>query len=312
MQRGDVIMHASKAKITGRSMNETSDVLHRFILERAQLRGVIVKLSATWRQVRERADYPLAVAHLLADALTASALFTGNIKFEGALSIQIKNAGALSLLFAECTDAGELRGIARWQPGLPADFHLTGAGEPLLAITIENATTAQRYQGVVPCDDDDLARLFQRYFERSEQLPTRVLLANDGERCAGIMLQQLPAAQASIDPDAWNRAGHLLATLGAGELLDADAETVLRRLFHEEDVRLLGAQPLRFRCRCSRERVAAVLRTLGREEALASVQADGRVEVTCEFCNTRYHFDAVDIEQVFRDPAGTPSSAAEH
>lgn len=306
-------MHGSNAKITRRPMNHTSDVLHRFILERAQLRGAIVRLSATWRQVRERADYPAAVAGLLANALTASALFTANIKFDGALSIQIKGAGALSLLFAECSSAGELRGIARWQPDLPAGFRLTGAGAPLLAITIENAATAQRYQGVVPCDDDDLAVLFERYFARSEQLPTRVLLANDAACCAGIMLQQLPETQATADPDAWNRAGHLLATLGSGELLAADAPTLLRRLFHEEDVRLLGAQPLRFNCRCSRERVAAVLRTLGREEAFASVQADGRVEVTCEFCNTRYHFDAVDIEQIFRDPAGTtPTSAAEH
>jgi molecular chaperone Hsp33 len=287
------------------------DILLRFLLERAQLRGALVRLADTWQQVRARAGYPLAVADLLARALTATALFTANIKFEGALSIQLKGAGALSLLFAECTHAGELRGLARWQPDLPADFHLTGAGEPLLAITIENATTGQRYQGIVPCDDDDLAVLFERYFERSEQLPTRVVLATDGERCAGLMLQQLPGA-ASADADAWNRAGHLLATLSAQELLQLPGETVLARLFHQESVRLLAAQPLRFACRCSRERVAAVLRTLGRDEALASVQADGRVEVTCEFCNTRYHFDAVDIEQVFRDPGGAPGSETEH
>lgn len=311
VQRRDVMMACHAPKDHPLPMDTSADILHRFLLERAQLRGVIVKLSATWHQVRDRAEYPLAIADLLANALTSSALFTGNIKFEGALSIQIKAAGALSLLFAECSHAGELRGIARWQPDLAADFRLTAAGSPLLAITIENAASGQRYQGVVPCDDDDLGALFERYFERSEQLPTRVLLANDGERCAGLMLQQLPA-QAGADPDAWNRAGHLLATLSAQELLDAPAETLLRRLFHEEDVRLLAAQPLRFGCRCSRERVAAVLRTLGRDEAFASVQADGRVEVTCEFCNTRYHFDAIDIEQIFRDPAGTPTSAAEH
>lgn len=293
-------------------MNDSPDALHRFLLERAQLRGVLVRLTSTWHRVRERADYPPAVAELLAKTLTASALFTGNIKFEGSLSIQLKAAGALSLLFAECSHAGELRGLARWQPELPADFRLTAAGEPLLAITIENAASGQRYQGVVPCEDDDLAVLFERYFARSEQLPTRAILATDGDRCAGLMLQQLPTTEAVADADAWNRAGHLLATLSRGELLGLSPERLLMRLFHEEDVRLLTAQPLRFGCRCSRERVAAVLRTLGRDEAFASVQADGRVEVTCEFCNTRYHFDAVDIEQIFRDPAGTPTSAAEH
>jgi len=294
-------------------MIDSHDVLHRFLLERAQLRGVLVRLDATWQRVRERADYPPVLADLLARSLTASALFTGNIKFEGSLSIQIKGAGPLSLLFAECGDDGRVRGLARWQPGLPADFRLTAGGQqPLLAITIDNAVSGQRYQGVVSCDDDDIAMLFERYFGRSEQLPTRVVLAFNGERCAGMMLQQLPASAAGADEDAWNRAGHLLATLAPEELLDLDAERLLLRLFHEESVRLLGVQPLSFGCRCSRERVAGVLRTLGRDEAMASIQADGRIEVTCEFCNTRYHFDAVDIEQVFRDPSGTPTSAAEH
>jgi len=305
--------HAECARTApGRRMRDRHDALLRFLLERAQVRGALVRLTASWHQVRDRADYPAVIADLLGKALTASALFTGNIKFEGSLSIQLKAAGALSLLFAECSHDGRLRGLARWKPELPADFHLTASGEPLLAITIENAATSQRYQGIVPVDDDDLAVLFARYFERSEQLPTRVLLACDGERCAGLMLQQLPASAPAVDADAWNRVGHLLATLTPAELLNLHPEQVLVRLFHEESVRVLAEQPLRFGCRCSRERVAGVLRTLGREEASASVQADGRVEVTCEFCNTRYYFDAVDIEQIFRDPAGTPSSSAAH
>jgi len=293
-------------------MSDFDDVLLRFLLERAQLRGVLVRLTQTWRQVCDRADYPLAIADLLGKTLTASALFTCNIKFEGSLSIQIKAAGALSLLFAECGHDGRLRGLARWQANLPANFRLTAGGQPLLAITIENATSGQRYQGVVPCDDDDVALLFERYFTSSEQLPTRVLLACDGERCAGLMLQQLPVDDTTADPDAWNRAVHLLATLRADELLGVDPESLLLRLFHDESVRVLAERPLCFGCRCSRERVAGVLRSIGREEAIASVQSDGRVEVTCEFCNTRYYFDAVDIEQVFLDPSSTPTSAAEH
>jgi len=292
-------------------MSDDNDILYRFLLERAQLRGVLVRLTSSWQQVRSRADYPPVVADLLAKALTASALFTGNIKFEGSLSIQLKAAGALTLLFAECGHDGRVRGLARWQPDLSRDFRLSASAAPLLAITIENAASGQRYQGIVPIDDDDLAVLFARYFERSEQLPTRVLLACDGEHCAGLMVQQLPATGAG-DPDAWNRVGHLLATATPDELLNLDAERLLLRLFHEETVRVLATQPLQFGCRCSRERVASVLRTLGREEALASLQNDGRAEVTCEFCNTRYHFDAIDIERIFRDPAGTPTSAAEH
>ena len=279
------------------------DILHRFLLERAQLRGVLVRLTAGWQEVRDRAEYPPVVADLLARTLTASALFTGNIKFAGSLSIQLKAAGNLNLLFAECTHDGRLRGLARWQPGLAADFRLTASSsEPLLAITIDNVDTGQRYQGLVPVDDDDPAVLFERYFERSEQLPTRVLLASDGDHCAGLMLQQLPQGEHDADPDAWNRVGHLLATLSAEELLRLDAHTLLLRLFHEETVRVLAEQPLVFGCRCSRERVSGMLRALGHDEALASIQEDGRIEVICEFCNTRYYFDSVEVEQIFRAP----------
>src|SRR5215831_1103213 len=115
-------------------MRDRDDALLRFLLERAQVRGALVRLTGSWRQVRDRAEYPAVIADLLGKALTASALFTGNIKFEGSLSIQLKAAGALSLLFAECSHDGQLRGLARWQSELPADFHLTGSGSPLLAI----------------------------------------------------------------------------------------------------------------------------------------------------------------------------------
>jgi molecular chaperone Hsp33 len=286
-----------------------ADSLHRFELEHANVRGVLVRLEETWTQVRERADYPAAIASMLAQTLAASALLTGNIKFDGSLSIQLKNAGPLGLLFAECTHDGRLRGLARWDGEIPDDFSLTGEGRtPLLAITIENNTSGQRYQGLVPVEDAQIATLFERYFERSEQLPTRIVLVSDGERCAGLMLQHLPdSAHTESDPDAWNRVGHLLASAKPEELLRLPAQELLRRLFYEESVRLQPARALEFGCRCSRERVAGMLRALGREEADASLNADGVIEVTCEFCNTHYRFDRVDVEQALRDEPGAPS-----
>jgi len=288
------------------------DFLRRFELERADVRGVLVRLDESWKQVRARADYPPVLANLLAQSLAASALFTGNIKFEGSLSIQLKGAGPLTLLFAECGHDGRLRGLARWQGDVPADFRLLGEDRsPLLAITIDNRGSGQRYQGLVPVEDAHLATLFERYFERSEQLPTRVVLASDGDRCAGLMLQQLPqSATSERDPDAWNRVGHLLASATPAELLQLPAEQLLFRLFHEEQVRLHGPHELTFGCRCSRERVAGMLRSIGREEAEAAVRDDGTAEVTCEFCNTRYQFDRVDLEQLFRsgqDLSATPT-----
>jgi molecular chaperone Hsp33 len=292
----------------------SDDFLQRFHLQRAQVRGVLVRLDESWQQVRSRADYPAPVQTLLAKTLAASALLTGNIKFEGALSIQLKSRGAVPLLFAECSHDGRLRGLARWQDEVPADFRLTDAGtEPILAITIENSTSGQRYQGLVPVENADLSVLFERYFERSEQLPTRIFLCADGDRCAGLMLQLLPADGAmEHDADAWNRVGILLDTLDAGELLTLSAEELLLRLFHEESVRVHAPRPLEFGCRCSRERVAGVLQSLGRDEAGAALRDDGVVEVTCEFCNTRYRFDRVDVEQLFAAGFDAPATPTAH
>ncbi|MBS0557857.1 MAG: Hsp33 family molecular chaperone HslO [Proteobacteria bacterium] len=291
-----------------------NDFLHRFELERAGVRGVFVRLSDSWNQVRERADYPSVLADLLGRTLAASALFTGNIKFDGALSIQIKNAGPVGLLFAECGSDGRLRGLARWTGDIADEAALLGATPaPLLAITIDNRDSGQRYQGLVPVEDAQLSTLFERYFERSEQLPTRVLLACGDGRCAGLMLQRLPGSvHADDDADAWNRVGHLLASARDTELLALAPETLLYRLFHEESVRLHASKPLRFGCSCSRERVAGMLHSLGRAEGEAAVREDGMVEVTCEFCNTHYRFDRVDLEQVFRGAGDMAAAPIRH
>jgi molecular chaperone Hsp33 len=306
----------NSANFFGVDVIVSEDFLQRFMLESAQVRGVLVRLEETWRQVRLRADYPAPVRTLLGKTLAASALLTGNIKFEGSLSIQLKRGGPVSLVFAECSHDGRLRGLARWQNEPPVDFSLTAAGaEPILAITIENSTSGQRYQGLVPVDDADLAVLFERYFTRSEQLPTRIVLAMEESRCAGLMLQQLPASQGEdrdLDDDAWNRVGILLNTLTPAELTRVPAEQLLLRLFAEESARVHAAQPLEFGCRCSRERVAGMLQALGRAEAEAAVREDGMAEVTCEFCNTRYRFDRVDIEHLFSSGYGAPVTPATH
>ena len=292
----------------------THDFLHRFELERAGVRGVLVRLAESWRHVRERADYPPVLADLLGRTLAASALFTGNIKFDGALSIQIKQAGPVGLLFAECGSDGRLRGLARWSGEIADSSSLFDAQPaPLLAITIDNRASGQRYQGLVPVEDTRLTALFEGYFERSEQLPTRVMLACGDGRCAGLMLQRLPGhVHAEDDTDAWNRVGHLLASARERELLTLAPETLLYRLFHEEDVRLHAAKPLLFGCSCSRERVAGMLHSLGRAEAEAAVREDGVAEVTCEFCNTQYRFDRVDLEQVFRSGQDIPTAPTQH
>jgi molecular chaperone Hsp33 len=287
------------------------DVLHRFLLERSGVRGVLVHLDDTWSTVRERAAYPATVADMLGETLAAAALFTGHAKVEGRLAIQVKGSGALRTLFAECTHAGTLRGLAHWHDPLPEALAPDRLGaDARLAITIESPQAGLReplrYQGLVDLRAPSLGTAFERYFQQSEQLPTRLLLAADARRAAGLMLQQLPGTQSGEED--WTRAQALFDTLQAEELLATDAQTMLYRLFHEEGVRLLASQPLRFGCSCSRERVGAMLLGLGRDEAFAAIQGE-QAEIICEFCNQRYLFDRVDMQQLFAGGGSEPASS---
>jgi molecular chaperone Hsp33 len=284
------------------AIDRSADSLTRFLLARAGVRGVRVHLDESWRQIRERADYPMAVRELLGEAVAAAALFTGHAKIDGRLSVQLRGEGALRTLFAECTAAGTLRAIAQVEDdaALPRDLRALG-DNAILAITIENPGSEgrdpTRYQGLVALESDSLAGAFEGYFRQSEQLPTRLLLAADDTRAAGLMLQKLPGDAG--DEDGWNRAVALFETLSAQELLDWPADLLVHRLFHEDDVEILGARPLRFGCSCSRDRVAAMLQSLGRDEADAAA-AEGMAEIRCEFCGQQYHFDADQIADLFQ------------
>ena len=280
-----------------------SDRLDRFLLPHAGVRGVRVHLRDTWAQIRARVDeLPIEAATLLGEAAAASALFTAHIKVDGRLSVHLRGDGALRTLFAECTADGTLRGIVRLADGtqsIPRDLREAGAGATL-AITIENPGHGQRepvrYQGLVELASESLSGAFEDYFVRSEQLPTRILLAADGDAAAGLMLQQLPGTDG--DADGWNRASILFDTLAPDELLAWDAASLLRRLFHEESPEAMGGRELRFGCSCSLERVSEMLTALGREEADAAV-IDGLAKVRCEFCGQAYQFRQSDIDALF-------------
>ena len=288
------------------SIPADSDRLTRFLLPHAGVRGVRVHLHEAWRQIRAREDYPAAVSELLGEAVAASALFTGHAKVEGRLSVQLRGEGRLRTLFAECTAAGTLRAIAQLAEGdaPPPSRDLRALGDgAILAITIENpgarGQDPTRYQGLVPLEADALSGAFEDYFRQSEQLPTRLLLAADDERAAGLMLQKLPGDTG--DDDGWRRANALFDTLAAAEELDLPADTLLTRLFHEEAPQRLGEKPLAFGCSCSRERVAAMLCSLGQDEARAAV-IDGAARIRCEFCGQRYAFNAGAVEALFEGP----------
>lgn len=293
-------------------MHDLTDTTHSFQLLKAGVRGVIVRLDSAWTDVLEHSDNAPSINRLLGESLAASALFVGALKFEGSLSIHLRGAGTLRLLFAECTHDGYLRGIARCDGDVAGQRADLRDPQARMAITIENSASETRFQGLVPVEADSLAAAFEGYFERSEQLPSRIVLAAREGRCAGIMLQRIARAGGTLeapDADAWNRVGILLDTLGESELLELPVETLLLRLFHEEDVVLQPARPLAFRCSCSRERVLGMLRSLGPEQAIGAVADTGDVEITCEFCNRTYKVDRIDVAGLFAGQPLAPGSA---
>ncbi|MBS0192621.1 MAG: Hsp33 family molecular chaperone HslO [Proteobacteria bacterium] len=283
------------------------DILLRFLLDASGVRGVLVRLSAVWRTVLARAPYPPPVAACLGQTLAATALMTGHTKIDGRLSTHLRGTGALRSLFAECTRDGHLRGLAAYREPLPETLGPRDFGaDSVLAITIENTIAAgregMRYQGLVGLDADTMAQAFEGYFAQSEQLPTRMLLAANADHAVGLMLQKLPDAGA--DEDGWLRAVACFQTLGDAELLVTPPQELLFRLFHEDDVRVRDQRSLRFGCSCSRERVEAMLHSLGREEALASIaDHDPAVaRIDCQFCGAAYVLSRAQIEALFDGP----------
>lgn len=274
-----------------------NDALQRFLFEHTPLRGELVHLDATWQEVLTRHDYPPAVRARLGEMMASCLLLSATLKFNGTVTMQVQGEGAINLMVVEATSRRTVRGMAQWQGEVVAgDLHAQfGAGR--LTITIDPGTGGERYQGIVALEGDSLADAIDTYLDRSEQLPTRMWLAADENSAAGMLLQKLPGTDA--DDDAWNRVQALGATLSAGELLALPAQEIIHRLFHEEEVRLFDTEPVSFHCSCSRERVAGMLHSLGQDEVMDILRSEGAIEVTCEFCNKRYRFDAVDATQLF-------------
>lgn len=273
------------------------DVLERFLFEGAPVRGELVQLDATFKDVLERHPYPAPLAKLIGELMTSAALLSATIKLQGALIMQLNGTGAVKLIVVECSSDMTLRATARWD-GEVADVSLAeliGEGQFFITLDPEEGET---YQGVVAYEPgQSVADIIENYMLRSEQLETRLWLACGDERTGGLLLQKLPEVEG--DADAWDRVQALAATVTSDELLTLDSQEVLYRLFHEETVRVFEPAVLAFACSCSRERVGGMLRMIGREEIDGVLAERGKVEVGCEFCNTSYEFDPVDVAQVF-------------
>ncbi len=288
-----------------------TDSLQRFLFEGAPVRGEIAHLDATWRAVLERHEFPESLRSAMGELMAAAALLSATIKFTGSLIMQVQGTGPVKLIVVECTSEQTMRATAKWDGELPIGTFRELVGNGRFVITIAPTDVKQTYQGIVALEGDSVAAVLEHYMATSEQLDTRLWLASDNQQAGGMLLQRLPGGGGS-DPDAWNRAVKLSETVTAQELLKLPARQIIRRLYHEEDIRVFEARVVSFRCSCSRERVVNMLRLLGREEVKSILEERGAVEVNCEFCNRHYSFDPVDAEQVFAAEVVTRVRSTRH
>jgi len=318
--------------------------LHKFLFDGLPVRGAIVRLTDAWTEVlRRRAGnsetgpYPAPVAELLGEMAAAGVLMQSHIKFNGALILQVFGDGPVKLAVAEVRSSLALRATATLSGEVPADARLPELvnvqGQGRCAITLDpqdRLPGQQPYQGVVPLNGvqgdklPGLSQVLMQYMRQSEQLDATLVLAADDQVAAGLLIQRMPVqgegnlargaadddqARAQQDED-YHRIATLAASLTRDELLGLDVPTILHRLFWEEKLMRFepsqGAGGPHFACTCSRERVGAMLRSLGRDEVQSIVHERGDVEVGCDFCGRQYHFDKVDAAQLFTEPGKQP------
>lgn len=303
-------------------MNKVNDTLNRFLFENTPVRGNIVNLTNTFQLALNKQQLPAGLKRALGELMAASALLTATLKMNGSLVLQIQSKGALKLLVVECTSDFGIRATAKWNGEISDEqnlFDLIEHGQ--FVITLDPKDGGQTYQGIVPIEGDDISTILENYMLRSEQIDTKIWLASDGKSAAGMLLQKLPDTMNQVsrseesaehDIDAWNRVGHLADTITNEELLDLDTETLLHRLFHEEDVRLFEASNTKFFCSCTRTSVANMLRMLGNEEISGILEEQGKIEVNCDFCNTHYQFDKVDAAQLMVSDVAAQASKEIH
>lgn len=292
-----------------------SDSLLRFIFDKAPIRGELVHLDESWRSVIDRHDYPEKLRDFMGELTAAAVLLAATLKLKGSLILQIMGKGAIKVLVVECSGDMKLRATAKWTGDLAQGSFADLVGEGQFVITLDPKDGGKTYQGIVELNGSSVAEILQNYMSRSEQLETYLCLAADGQRAAGMLLQKLPEHDeqpVDYDPDTWHRAVILADTLKAEELLSLSSETLIDRLYHEDDIRLFEAQKVEFACSCSRDNVARMLKMLGKEEVESILAERDAVEVYCEFCNERYEFDKVDAEIMFVEAVVLPPSEARH
>lgn len=274
-----------------------SDILQRFIIENAGARGEIVHLKKSYLSAFQYNAYPPELKKLLGEAMSAAALLSATIKFEGKLSLQLQGEGCVHFLLVQATNDQKIRGMLKWHGEVKGKSFKELIGKAQFAITIE-PDKGERYQGIVPLEGEKLSESLESYFMQSEQLPTKIWLTASDNEAAGFLLQKLPGHDNEQDELQWDHVAILSRTITEEELLDLPNEEMLYRLFHGETVRVFEGQPITFECVCSRQRCENAVLSLGGKEIKKMISEAKPVEMNCEFCGAGYKLEIGDLQQL--------------
>jgi molecular chaperone Hsp33 len=277
------------------------DLLHRYLFDKLDVRGELVQIEHAYNEMIANHNYPEPVKALLGELLVATCLLTATLKFEGEIAVQLQGDGPVKYAVINGDDKQNMRGIARMQSQVSGSTVKELVGKGYMVITI-TPTKGERYQGIVPLEHNTLSECIESYFEQSEQLKTRLWFATDTTegkaKACGLFLQVLPVdKQKSIDD--FTHLEALSDTIKREELLELDANTVLTRLYHEDNPRVFDPQAITFKCGCSRDKTIAALVNVGQQELLDDVAENGTVNISCHYCLKEYVFDEQDIKNIF-------------
>lgn len=278
-----------------------SSYVQRFLLEKLDIRGAVVRLDDVWKAMQSGRNYPAPVASLLGEMAAVSAIITGNLKQSGRLTFQVQGHGAVKLLVVDCNESLNIRGYAKAEGEIGGSSLGELVGDGRLQLSLDIPGMDQPYQSLVPLEGENIAGVFAHYLEQSEQQPAGLWLACDASASAALFVQRLPGADAR-DADGWARIVQLAQTVRADELLSLPPEVLLGRLFAEEDVRLYPARAVTHVWPPEPEKIASMLQALGEAEVRAVLAEQGEIVVHDELSNHTYRFDEDDVDALFTPP----------
>ncbi len=276
----------------------SKDFLQGFLFDNSDVRGKIVRLNNSIRTIMDQHDYPPVIRSILGELLVASVLLSSTLKYEGQLTLQFQGESALKMLVAKCNHKLEIRGLAQWDRDVATEQLSQAFFSGQLIITVEETRDNQRHQSIVAIENKTIAEAIEVYFKQSEQIPTKIILGNDKNHFSGLLVQKMPS-HSTEQINFWQHVEILTSTLKSEELIKWDNPTLLKKLFHEEDIQLFNIEPVMFNCTCSHEKTQNTLRLLGQKEALAAFLTHKVLTVTCEYCNKSYEFTKQAVEQLF-------------